>query len=59
MDFLNVSDISYERLIQLVASAEYYSEHPFGNAVMDYARSKDIQSVVTNSLRLQKYKSDA
>jgi Cu+-exporting ATPase len=50
-DFLNISKMKDDKVIQFAASAEYYSEHHLGNAVVDYARSKDIRIVEASGFK--------
>ena len=50
-DFLNLSKMKDDRLIQFIASAENCSEHPVGKAVMDYARSREIAIIEASGFK--------
>jgi P-type Cu+ transporter len=41
-DFLNISPLEDESIIQLAASAEFNSEHFLGQALVQYAKERDI-----------------
>ena len=41
-DYLNISDLQDDYLLQLAASVEFNSEHLLARAVVDYARSMDL-----------------
>lgn len=46
-DFSNVSKLTDEKIITLVASAELHSEHFLGKALVDYAKQKDYTLLTT------------
>ena len=41
-DYLNISDLDDDYLLQLAASVEFNSEHLLGKAVVEYVRSMDL-----------------
>ena len=47
-DFSNVSKLTDEKIITLVASAELHSEHFLGKALVDYAKQKDYTLLTTD-----------